>query len=141
MYAINDHIAFPNTQLVHSLNINTLKKRRFLSLTFHSNRIAYSENEMENREYTISRTHQQQLVSNKHRCTTRNRNAIDDEQKIKSKTDEEKILFVYLYVLIGLRFKRSALMHIHAHTYTYTRTFVHLNRVYTHAYVQWNRLI
>lgn len=25
MYAINDHIVFPNTQLVHSLNINTLK--------------------------------------------------------------------------------------------------------------------
>lgn len=39
MYAINNHIVFPNTQLVHSLNVNTLKKRRFLSLTFHSNQI------------------------------------------------------------------------------------------------------
>lgn len=36
MYAINNHIVFPNTQLVHSLNINTLKKPRVFRLTFHS---------------------------------------------------------------------------------------------------------
>lgn len=34
--AINDHIVFPNTQLVHSLNVNTLKKPRVFRLTFHS---------------------------------------------------------------------------------------------------------
>lgn len=87
MYAINDHIVFPNTQLVHSLNINTLKKPRVFRLTFHLIEIGEKKNYLKPKKRKGKHNRSTQLIR-------RNSNTAMANNRLRESTTELMCTYV-----------------------------------------------